>query len=258
MNFNGKVAMITGAGKGIGRETALLLANNGADIVILDNNSENGNNTKYEVEQLGREAIFFEVDVTNKSLIENAVNMTINHFGKIDILINSAGVISTDKVVDAEEKDWDFVMNVNAKGTFLCCQVVVKEMIKQRSGKIVNLSSIASKTAEYANSIYCASKAAVNMISQTLALEVAEYNINVNAVCPAYTDTDMMQNVFVNRGPVEGMTPQEYRSYLESLVPLGRMAKPSEIANLIAFLSSEYSSFITGATYTISGGKELH
>jgi len=149
-------------------------------------------------------------------------------------------------------------MDINAKGTFLCCQTVVKEMIKHKSGKIINLSSIASKTAEYANSIYCASKAAVNMISQTLALEVAEHNINVNAICPAYTDTDMMQNVFTNRGPVEGMTPKEYKAFSESLVPLGRMAKPTEIAELIAFLASENASFITGATYTIAGGKELH
>jgi NAD(P)-dependent dehydrogenase (short-subunit alcohol dehydrogenase family) len=258
MDFFGKVALITGGGRGIGKETALLLAGYGADIAIADININNANQAKKEIESLKRKALSLQVDVTNKLQIDEAVRATVEHFGKIDILINSAGVISTAKIVDADEKNWDMVMGVNAKGTFLCCQSVGKVMTEQNSGKIINLSSIASKTAEYANGIYCASKAAVNMISQTLALELAEHKINVNAICPAYTDTDMMQNVFTNRGPVEGMSPEEYQAQLESFVPLGRMAEPVEIAELIAFLSSDKADFITGVTYTIAGGKELH
>lgn len=258
MDFNGKVAFITGAGSGIGKTAALLLAEYGADIVAVDIDLESVTEVCGEVNALNKKALPLQLDVTNKAEIDNTVRMAINEFGKIDILVNSAGIISTSLLVDAEEEMWDRVMNVNAKGVFLCSQAVAKEMIKQESGKIINISSIASKTAEYANGIYCTSKAAVNMISQTLALELAKYNINVNAVCPAYTDTDMMQNVFNNRGPVEGMTPEEYKSLLTSYVPLGRMAEPIEIAELIAFLASNKSDFITGTTQTIAGGKELH
>lgn len=258
MDLNGKVALITGGGNGIGKETALLFAKYGADIALFDINLDNLERTKNEIEVLSKKALTFKVDVTSKQQINQAVDSVVSEFGKIDILVNSAGVISTGKIVDALEDDWDKVMGINAKGTFLSCQAVAKVMVKQNSGKIVNISSIASKTAEYANSIYCASKAAVNMISQTLALELAEHHINVNAVCPAYTDTDMMQNVFTNRGPVEGMSPADYQKTLESHVPLGRMAKPVEIAELVAFLSSDKSNFITGVTYTIAGGKELH
>lgn len=258
MNFNGKVAYITGAGRGIGKEVSLLLASYGADIVIADIDINNAEQTKSEIESLNQKALSLQVDVTDKHQINLSVMKAKEIFGKIDILVNSAGVISTGKIVDAEEHSWNTVMDINAKGTFLTCQAIVKEMINQKSGKIINLSSIASKTAEYGNSVYCASKAAVNMISQTLALEVAEYNINVNAVCPAYTDTEMMQNVFTNRGPIEGMAPTEYKRHLESLVPLGRMARSTEIADLIAFLASDKSNFITGSTYTIAGGKELH
>ncbi|QCJ44630.1 glucose 1-dehydrogenase [Bacillus sp. S3] len=258
MNFEGKIAFITGAGRGIGKTAALLLAKYGADIVACDLNFSNLKETAEEVEALGRRAIISEVNVTNKVDIDKAVQQAVEEFGRIDILVNCAGIISTSLLVDAEEEMWDQIMGVNAKGTFLTCQSVAKQMIQQNSGKIVNISSIASKTAEYANGLYCTSKAAVNMISQTLALELAQYNINVNAICPAYTNTDMMQNVFNNRGPVEGMTPEEYQNYLTSFVPLGRMADPIEIAELIAFLSSDKSNFITGTTYTIAGGKELH
>lgn len=258
MNFEGKIVFVTGAGSGIGKSVALLLAEYGANIIAADLNFSSVQQTAIEVEALNRESLPLEVDVTNKKQIEESVKLAIKEFGKIDVLVNSAGIISTSLLVDADEQMWDKVMNVNAKGVFLCCQAVAKEMMKQKSGKIVNISSIASKTAEYANGIYCTSKAAVNMISQTLALELAKDNINVNAVCPAYTDTDMMQNVFTNRGPVEGMTPEEYRDLLTSHVPLGRMAVPNEIAELIAFLSSDKSNFITGVTYVISGGKELH
>nr|WP_263324683.1 glucose 1-dehydrogenase [Neobacillus sp. Marseille-Q6967] len=258
MNFEGKVAFITGAGRGIGKTTALLLAKYGANIVACDLNYSDLEKTKAEIEELGRKAIICETDVTNKLQIDQAVQKSVEEFGSIDILVNCAGIISTSLLVEAEEDMWDKVMGINAKGTFLTCQSVAKQMIQQKSGKIVNISSIASKTAEYANGIYCTSKAAVNMISQTLALELAPFNINVNAVCPAYTNTDMMQNVFDNRGPVEGMTPEEYKKVLTSFVPLGRMAEPNEISELIAFLSSDKANFITGVTYTIAGGKELH
>lgn len=258
MNFDQKVVFITGAGRGIGKSTANLMADYGASIVVCDLNEESAIQTAQELNAKEKKAVSIKVDVTNKASLDNAVEEAVKTFGRIDVLVNCAGIISTSLLVDAEEEMWDKVMGVNAKGTFLACQSVAKQMMKQKSGKIVNISSIASKTAEFANGIYCTSKAAVNMISQTFALELAEHNINVNAVCPAYTDTDMMQNVFDNRGPVEGMSPAEYRKLLESYVPLKRMAEPVEIAELIAFLSSDKASFITGTTYVISGGKELH
>jgi NAD(P)-dependent dehydrogenase (short-subunit alcohol dehydrogenase family) len=160
-------------------------------------------------------------------------------------------------LVDLKEEVWDRVMDVNAKSVFLVSQAVAKNMIKEKYGKIINISSQAAKIGEAGNGPYCASKAAVSMLTQVFALELAQYNINVNAICPGYVDTDIMQQVFKIRGPLEGMTPDQYRAYLLSDVPLKRMAHTREIGELVAFMASDLASYITGVSITISGGKTL-
>jgi NAD(P)-dependent dehydrogenase (short-subunit alcohol dehydrogenase family) len=161
--------------------------------------------------------------------------------------------------IDVEEDEWDRVMNINLKSIFLLSREVAKMMIrdKVKTGKIVSISSQASKIGELGNGVYCISKAGVNMLTQVLALELAEHGISVNAVCPGYVNTEMMQLVFQKRGPLEGMTPEEYEESLVSKVPMGRMASPEEIASLMIYLSSEESSYITGSSITIAGGKTL-
>lgn len=254
--FANKVAFVTGASQGIGKATALILAKYGAYIVAVDISKE-VEQTAEEIKQLGRECISVITDVTNRERVESAVKTAIKQFDKLDILVNCAGIVSSSLLLGLPEELWDKTIDVNLKGVYLVSQAVSKEMVKRRTGKIVNISSQASKVGEIGNGAYCASKAGVNALTQVLALELAPYNINVNAVCPGYTDTEIMQKVFEIRGPIEQMTPADYEKDLLSSVPLKRMAKPEEIGELISFLCSDKSNYITGIAVSIAGGKIL-
>ncbi|WP_158737255.1 SDR family NAD(P)-dependent oxidoreductase [Alteribacillus sp. YIM 98480] len=258
MELNKQVVLVTGAGKGIGKATALTLGNYGVNVIATDINVGNIKKTSEEIKQLGGQSTFMEMDVSKKKQVDVVVDSVINKFKKIDILVNCAGAITSGFLVNLDEKKWDQIMDINTKGVFLTSQAVAKNMIQQKHGTIVNISSVASKTGEVGNGVYSVSKAAVNMLTQTYALELAPYNINVNAICPGYTDTDIMQDVFEKRGPIEGVTPDKYREMLISNVPLQRMAKPEEIGELIAFIVSDKANYITGATINIAGGKEVH
>jgi NAD(P)-dependent dehydrogenase (short-subunit alcohol dehydrogenase family) len=251
-----RVAFVTGAAKGIGKATALTLAGYGADVAVVDV-LKDVERTADEIRALGRKSAGILMDVTRKEQVDSAVKVAVQQFKKIDILVNCAGIVTSSLLVDLDEETWDRIMNVNLKGVFLVTQAVTKEMIKAGYGKIVNFSSQASKIGEAGNGPYCASKAAINVLTQVLALELAAYNINVNAVCPGYTDTEIMQQVFQKRGPLEGMSPEEYEAKLLAGVPLKRMARPEEIGELVAFLSSDRAGYITGITVTIAGGKVL-
>ncbi|OLN32735.1 3-oxoacyl-[acyl-carrier protein] reductase [Desulfosporosinus metallidurans] len=213
--FANKVAFVTGASQGIGKATALILAKYGAYIVAVDISKE-VERTAEEIKQLGRECISVITDVTNRERVESAVKTAIKQFDKLDILVNCAGIVSSSLLLDLPEELWDKTIDVNLKGVYLVSQAVSKEMVKRRTGKIVNISSQASKVGEIGNGAYCASKAGVNALTQVLALELAPYNINVNAVCPGYTDTEIMQKVFEIRGPIEQMTPADYEKDLLS------------------------------------------
>lgn len=258
IDLKNKVVIVTGAAQGIGKATALILAKYGANIVTADIKTGNIIKVVEKIEALGRRGLVVTMDVSNKEQVNNAVTKVIEKFGKIDILVNCAGIVNSSLIVDLSEDIWDKVMDVNAKGAFLVSQAVAKEMIKNSiKGKIVNISSQAAKVGEAGNGVYCASKAAVSMLTQVLALELASYGINVNAICPGYTDTEIMQQIFQKRGPIEEMTPEQYKEKLLLNVPLNRMAKPEEIAELVAFLVSDKSKYITGVAITIAGGKIL-
>ncbi len=257
--FTGKRAIITGAASGMGKALSLKYAENGADIIVIDIDSAGLEKTVLEVKKYGVEVFSIVVDMSKPAEIMDSVKVINTKGFKIDILANCAGISTSKMFIDVEEDEWDRVMNINLKSIFLLSCEVAKMMIrdKVKTGKIVSISSKASKIGELGNGVYCISKAGVNMLTQVLALELAEHGISVNAVCPGYVNTEMMQLVFQKRGPLEGMTPEEYEESLVSKVPMGRMASPEEIASLMIYLSSEESSYITGSSITIAGGKTL-
>jgi NAD(P)-dependent dehydrogenase (short-subunit alcohol dehydrogenase family) len=258
MDLKNRVAMVTGAAQGIGKATSLILAQYGADIVATDVKEDGLKQTVTEIKTFGRKGMALTMDVSIKSEVAKCVEEALQNFGKIDILVNAAGICPSSMLMDLDEKVWDQVIDVNTKGVFLCSQAVARSMMKNRYGKIINVSSIASKTGEFGNGAYCVSKAGVSMLTQVQALELAPYNINVNAVCPGFTDTELLHNAFKTRESDGNVSAENYQQTLLEKVPLGRMAQPVEIGELIAFLASDKAAYITGEAVLIAGGKEMH
>ncbi|MGI6174889.1 MAG: SDR family NAD(P)-dependent oxidoreductase [Christensenellales bacterium] len=254
-----KTVMIVGAAQGIGRGTAEVFAQNDVKLFLCDKNVEKMQQTAKEIMANSKASVFVhEVDITDAASIQAAVDAGAAEYGSIDVLVNCAGLCIASKVIDLEEELWDLHMNVNLKGHYLLSKAVARHMIEKGvKGKILTISSQASKAAEYGNVSYCCSKAAINMFTQVLALELAEHGITVNCVCPGYVNTDIMQRVFIERGPLEGMTPEEYEKKLCSAVPLNRMAEPREIGEFLAFLASAQADYITGSALGITGGNTL-
>lgn len=258
MKLKNKIAIVTGAAKGIGRGIALGFAKEGANVVIVDVLISAAEKVGKEIGSLGRDYLVIKTDVSNSKEVEGMSAAVINKFKRIDILVNNAGISRAGAVVDVKDEDWDAIMNVNLKGVFLCSRAVGRQMIKQKSGKIINMASIAAKTGEIYNAPYCATKAGVLSITQAQALELAPYKINVNAICPGATDTELMERIFNERGPIGGLTPEECRKKFEDAIPLGRMGTPEDIAKLAVFLASDDSDYITGQAININGGSEFH
>ena len=242
MRLDNKVAYITGAGSGIGKETALLFSEKGASVVLADINKENLNSVKKEIEDLGGKALVVEVDVTNRESIEKSLDKTIKEFDKIDILINNAGINMDSLTVKMKEDKWDKVLNVNLKGTFNCCQIIGKHMIEKESGKIVNTASIGA-LGNIGQANYSASKAGVIGLTKTLSLEFARYNINVNCISPGATETQMTAGI-----------PDKVKDFLIKKIPLRKFAEPKEIAKAHLFMASDYSNYVTGQVLFVDGG----
>jgi 3-oxoacyl-[acyl-carrier protein] reductase len=253
--LSNKVAIVTGGSRGIGKQVALTMASYGAKIVVADIDEACAKETAKEILISGGQAIAVKVDVTNKEKCANAVKKTVQTFGAVDILANCAGINVACRMIDMTDEIWDKINSVNLKGTVNMNQAAARIMVERKYGKIVNISSISGKTPEAMNGAYCASKAGVMMVSQVFAMELAEYGINVNAVCPGPTNTIIMKEVFEQRGPLMGMTPDEFKEEFLKDIPLHRMAEPLEIAELVSFLASDRASYITGQCYTIAGGK---
>lgn len=259
MQFAGRTAVVTGAARGMGAVLARKYAANGANVVIVDRNANGLNSSAAAITALGVKAIPVVVDIADYQATAAAMQRVDQECGALHFLANCAGISTAGKIVDVEEKDWDRVMGVNLKAAWTMSKFVANNMIrnKVKNGKIVSISSQASKIGEDGNGVYSVSKAGMNMLTQILGLELAEHGISVTAVCPGYVRTDMVLQVFRERGPLMGMTPEAYEKTLNDSVPMKRMASPEEIADLMIFLSTDAASYITGVTITSAGGKTL-
>ncbi|MGB4609801.1 MAG: SDR family NAD(P)-dependent oxidoreductase [Saccharofermentanales bacterium] len=258
LKLAGKVAVVTGGGQGIGRAIALALAKEQVKVVIADMNREAAQAVCKEIEALNQVAGYFAVDVTDKESVNEMVQSVLDKYNKIDILVNSAGLITISDVIDLREEDWDKVMSVNAKGVFLTCQAVLEHMIKNQNGKIINIASQAGKTGFPHEAHYSASKGAVIVFTQALAREVAKHKINVNAVCPGSIETEMNITVTEGTAKILGVSTDEKIQMTINSTPLSRKGTPDDIAPMVVFLASHYTDFMTGQAINITGGRELH
>lgn len=256
--LKGRVAVVTGAARGIGRAICLKMADYGADIAALDLDEAGAAATAEEIQASGRRAIGLKVDVTNQADVSAAFDSVVKEFGKVDILSNNAGICVPAQMLDVTDAQWDRSFAVNCKGVMFVCQAAAKIMKTNGYGRIIVTASYAGKTGEFANGPYCASKAAVSMIMQELTIELAQYGILSNSISPGYTDTAMFRNSISERAVQEGRPAHELIDELMSIIPIRRAAKPEEIAELVCFLSSEKNSYITGTDILITGGKVMY
>jgi NAD(P)-dependent dehydrogenase (short-subunit alcohol dehydrogenase family) len=246
MRLKDKVAVVTGAGAGIGRAIALLFSEEGARVVVAEVLEDRGLETVSQIREKGNQALFIKTDVRDLNDIQRAVSQTVKELGRIDILVNNAGVLQYLPFVQVTEKDWDRIIDINLKGTFFFAQAAAKEMIRaQRGGKIINMSSIASEVAIEFQSHYMASKGGVRMLTKGMALELAPYGINVNALAPGTIETEM------TRQDLEDPTIRE--EAIEA-IPLGRIGIPLDVARAALFLATEESDYITGEMIFVEGG----
>lgn len=257
IDLSNKIALITGSGTGIGLVIALTFAKHGADVVVNDVNDENGRNAADKIKDMGRNSFYVRADVSKNDEVEEMVKRIIIDFGRIDILVNNAGVSSTALLVDLKESDWDWILNVNTKGVFLCSKFVAREMIRQKSGKIVNIGSRAARVGLSMYTHYSASKFGVIGLTQSIAQELAPHGINVNAVCPGKVDTAMIRREWVWESEVTGASPEEIEREIVSSIPLGRMAQPEDIAKVAVFLASDYAAYMTGQALNVTGGLRM-
>jgi 3-oxoacyl-[acyl-carrier protein] reductase len=247
MSLKKKVALVTGASRGIGRAIALALAKEGADVAVNCSSSiKEAEQVTIEIKKLGRNAIVIKADVADKTSVEKMVDEVIRQFGKIDILVNNAGMATIGSSEKLEEKVWRRGIDVMLSGTFFCSQAAGKEMIKQKSGKIINIASINGIVAFPERVSYCSAKAGVMALTKVLASEWAKYNINVNAIAPGYVETEMVNNL-VSQGKIN-------IKEIKRRTPSGNLSSAEDIAKAVVFLTSESSKSINGQTMVIDGG----
>jgi 2-deoxy-D-gluconate 3-dehydrogenase len=248
-DLTGKVAIVTGAGRGMGYHIALALAKYGADIVVCSRTVLELERVGAEIEKLGRRVLIQQMDVTRIPEIYAMVEQSTKAFGHIDILVNNAGVNITQWAVDVTEEAWDKVVDTNLKALFFCAQAVGKVMIRQKKGKIINISSQTGTVAIPQRAAYCSSKGGVNQLTKLLAIEWAQYNINVNAIAPTFIETPFSKPMFEKEG---------FREYVLGNIPLGRVGQPEDVMGGVIYLASEASDLVTGHVLLIDGGWTAH
>ncbi|WP_040204955.1 3-oxoacyl-[acyl-carrier-protein] reductase [Neobacillus jeddahensis] len=244
MNLTGKTALVTGSSRGIGREIALELARQGANVAVNFSGSEaQANEVVDEIKALGRDAFTIKCNVANAEEVSEMVKGTIDRFGKLDILVNNAGITRDNLLMRMKEEEWDDVININLKGVFLCTKAVTRQMMKQRVGRIINIASIVGVSGNPGQANYVAAKAGVIGLTKTTAKELASRNITVNAIAPGFITTDMTDKL-----------SDEVKAEMLKQIPLARLGEPKDIAKMTAFIASDDSSYITGQTFHIDGG----
>ena len=250
MRFEGKAVLITGGGSGIGLATALAFAREGARVAVADVSPEHGLEAVAAAHAEGTEIRFIPADVTSEADVERMVRETVSAFGRLDILFNNAGILIEGPVHEMSAADWNRILGVNLTGAFLVAKHAVRAMLRQGSGVIVNTGSVNSIVGDGDAAAYCASKAGVALLTKSLALAYAPHGIRVNAVCPGWVETRMFRQEAITRG----VTLEAYRRHAGAEHPIGRVGRPEEIANVVLFLASEDSSYMTGALVVADGG----
>ncbi len=238
-----KVAIVTGSARGIGKAIAMKFAKDGYDVVISDILQDVAQETAKEIEALGQKALVVVADVSKAEDAERLISETVNTFGRLDVLVNNAGITRDNLAIRMKESEWDMVLNINLKGTFLCSQAAAKVMMKKRSGRIVNIASVSGILGTAGQANYASSKAGVIALTKALARELGPRNITVNAVAPGYIITEMTEKL-----------PDKVKEEYLAQIPLKRGGTPEDVANVVAFLASEAASYVTGTTLIVSGG----
>jgi len=247
MNLTGKTAVITGGSRGIGKAIALKLASLGANIVInYTSRAQQANSVVEEIKAMGREAFAFQADVSKLDEVQEFIKEVEAHFPTIDILVNNAGITRDNLLVRMKEEEWDQVISTNLKGTYNCTKAVLKKMIKQKSGKIVNIASVVGVVGNVGQANYAASKAGIIGFTKSVAKELASRGINVNAIAPGFIQTDMTDAI-----------PDEAKQFLMEQIPMKQLGTPEDVANAVAFLCSEYANYITGQVIHVDGGMAM-
>jgi len=255
MRLQGKVIMVTGAAGGIGKATAKICAGYGAKVIAVDLKEEDVKKTADEITAAGGEAAAFGCDVRKRDMVANVVKQGIEKFGPIDGLFNNAGVVRSCLLVDADDAEYDFTMDINCKGSFIVATEVAKTMVPNRKGRIISTSSISAYKEETTNGVYCMSKAAIAMMMRVMALELGQYGITCMSIAPGHINTGLLRGSFEQRGAAEGKPVEEFYEEMQATIPLGRLAEPEEIGEVIAFLFDDRSAYMDGQNILIAGGK---
>jgi 2-deoxy-D-gluconate 3-dehydrogenase len=248
-SLTNKIALVTGASRGIGRYLAAGLAHYGADLIITGRTVSQLEEAAQEIRRLGRRCLVVPMDITQKADIEKGVDQAFRHFGRIDILVNNAGINIPKPALEVTEEDWRRVMDSNLTGLFFCCQAVGRIMVNQKSGKIINISSQTGTVAIQWRAAYCSSKAGVNLLTKVLALEWGPHNINVNAVAPTFIETPMTRPMLEN---------QAFREMVLNKILLGRVGQPKDVLGAVIYLASAASDLVTGHVLLVDGGWTAH
>jgi 3-oxoacyl-[acyl-carrier protein] reductase len=243
MELKDKIAIVTGSARGIGRMIALELASAGANIVVSDVLEQDGQNVVAEIKKLGREAIWFKADISKSAEAAQLIQAALDKFTRIDILVNNAGITRDNLLLRMSEAEWDSVIAVNLKGTYNCIQAATKTLMKQRTGKIINIASVVGQIGNAGQANYAASKAGIIGLTKAVAKELAARNICVNAIAPGFIQTAMTDNL-----------PEKAKEALQSVIPLARLGQPEDVARAVRFLSSDAANYITGQVLNVDGG----
>ncbi len=257
-DLQGKVGIVTGAGQGMGRATALRLAQEGVAVTVADINLETARSVAGEIQAAGGKALALKVDVGRKQDAERVVADTVAQLGPLDILVNNAGVLRVKSILDMAEEDWDFHMDINGKGVFLCSQAAARQMVSQgKGGRIITIGTTAARLPAGKDSYlaaYCASKAAGVLFSRQLGQEMAKHNILVNVIFPGVVDTDMLVTVHKGLAKYQGVPAERIRKSAEEAIPIGYFQQPEKVANMVAFLCSSDADYSVSSIFDVTGG----